>query len=185
VTGQSPSQFKGPDDLPVESVSWDDAIAFCSKLSEREGLKPFYLAGQAATSGGDGYRLPTEAEWEYACRAGSTTRYHFGDEAGSLGEYAWFEGNSGARTHPVGQRRPNAFGLFDMHGNVGEWCFDAFSPSPGLAAPPSPDGLPPPRVIKGGAWASDPGPLRSAARSAVPPDHKDKTIGFRIARDAR
>ena len=111
VTGENPSHFKGSDDLPVEKVSWNDAIAFCNKLSEREGLKPYYQFGAVARSGGEGYRLPTEAEWEYACRAGSTTRYSFGDDAASLGEYAWFNGNSGSKTHPVGQKRPNAWGL--------------------------------------------------------------------------
>ena len=100
VTGQSPSNFKGSDDLPVEMVTWNDAIAFCDKLSELE-------KGQL---GGARYRLPTEAEWEYACRGGSTTRYSFGDDAASLGEFAWHDGNSGSKTHPVGQKRPNACG---------------------------------------------------------------------------
>ena len=158
VTGANPSHFKGSDDLPVESVSWHDAIAFCNKLSEREGLKPYYQLDAATRSGGEGYRLPTEAEWEYACRAGSTTRYSFGDDAASLGEYAWFNGNSGGKTHPVGQKRPNAFGLYDMHGNVWEWCWDVYAAynanSPG-ADPDGPSGASG-RVIRGGCWGDFP-----------------------------
>src|SRR5579871_569181 len=98
VTGKSPSQFKGSDDFPVDSVSWEEAVTFCNKLSERE-------KGQL---GGDRYRLPTEAEWEYACRAGSTARFSFGDDEEGLRGFGWFEGNSAGKTHSVGVKRPNA-----------------------------------------------------------------------------
>ncbi len=187
VTGENPSYFKGSDDLPVDRVSWNDAIAFCNKLSELDGLKPYYRFGAGERSGGEGYRLPTEAEWEYACRAGSTTRYGSGDDAAILGEYAWYNGNSGRKTNPVGQKRPNAFGLFDMHGNVWEWCWDEYkgdyykeSPvddPPGPAPSQASD-----RVIRGGGWQSNPKYSRSASRSWFTPVDRFSYVGFRLAR---
>src|SRR5262249_18504999 len=128
VMGENPSQFKTSDDLPVDNVSWFDAVKFCDRLSERENRKPCYLidGDQVSITGGNGYRLPTEAEWEYACRAGSATAFGFGDDEARLGGLAWFSGNSGGKTHPVAQRQANAFGLYDMHGNVWEWCWDAY-----------------------------------------------------------
>ena len=109
VMGINPSHFQGNPQNPVESVSYDDAVAFCQKLSQLTGRN---------------YRLPTESEWEYACRAWTTTRYYFGDDENQLGDYAWYEDNSGLTTHPVGQKLPNTWGLYDMHGNVWEWCQD-------------------------------------------------------------
>ncbi len=131
VMGENPSRFHGDDRLPVESVSWFDAIEFCNRLSGLEGLEPYYdiddiVRKHVRVSGGSGYRLPTEAEWEYACRAGTTTRWCCGDDPEQLTEHAWFGENSGSRTHPVGQKLPNAWGLYDMHGNVWEWCGDWF-----------------------------------------------------------
>jgi formylglycine-generating enzyme required for sulfatase activity len=102
--GKNPSYFNG-ENRPVERVSWDDCQDFCQKLSELTGKR---------------YRLPSEAEWEYACRAGTTTRYFFGDDAALLGDYAWYLGNSDSRTHPVGLKKPNLWGLYDIHGNVWE-----------------------------------------------------------------
>jgi len=186
MTGENPSLFKGSDDLPVEQVSWYDAIAFCNKLSEREGLKPYYQSGAGVQSGGDGYRLPTEAEWEYACRAGTSTRYSFGDDEASLGEYAWFGGNSSVpKTHPVGQKRPNKFGLYDMHGNVWEWCWDGYDKdyyrqSPVVdATGPLQASL---RVNRGGGWDSGSRVPKSAFRSYGLRDDRSSYRGFRLAR---
>jgi formylglycine-generating enzyme required for sulfatase activity len=185
ITDTNPSSFKGSDDLPVERVSWHEAVAFCNKLSEREGLKPFYQFGPGAQSGGEGYRLPTEAEWEYACRAGSQTRFSFGDDEASLGEYARFSGNAGSKTHPVGQKRANGWGLYDMHGSVWEWCEDGYKTdyyqeSP-AADPLGPSGASD-RVIRGGCWGRDPRDARSASRYRRTPEDRNFSLGFRLAR---
>jgi formylglycine-generating enzyme required for sulfatase activity len=177
--------FEQTDEHPVVNVTWNDAIAFCNELSKLEGLKPYYRIGAGEQSGGDRYRLPTEAEWEYACRAGSTTKYGFGDDASELGQYAWYEGNSGLKTHPVGQKRPNGFGLFDMHGNVWEWCWDwydsrYYSQSPD-ADPAGPSRLSI-RVFRGGGWDDDPRSVRSANRYRDTPVSRNGLLGFRVAR---
>jgi formylglycine-generating enzyme required for sulfatase activity len=129
--------------------------------------------------------LPTEAEWEYACHAGSTTRYHFGDDAASLGEYAWYDGNSGDKTHPVGQKRPNAWGLFDMHGNVWEWCWDEYDEGY-YAHSPGVDPLGPSRaavrVLRGGGLDDFPRDCRSADRRRFTPVYRYDDLGFRVAR---
>jgi formylglycine-generating enzyme required for sulfatase activity len=213
VMGRNPSWFSaqgaGKDRMagqdtrrhPVESVSWNDAITFCNKLSEREGLRPYFRFGvfgmgkqssgfgyQLPTEvGGFGYRLPTEAEWEYACRAGGTTRFSFGDDAASLGEFAWYNGNSGSKTHPVGQKRPNTFGLYDMHGSVYEWCWDGYKVRYYANSPPD-DPLGPSmavaRVRRGGSWLSDPRDCRSADRYRYMPDLRFSDLGFRVARSS-
>ena len=189
VMGENPSSFKGNAKQPVENVSWLDAVRFCNQLSEREGLKPFYeISGetvQVPDWNGTGYRLPTEAEWEYACRAGTATRYSFGDDEASLGEFSWFDGNSDSRTHEVGQKRANGIGLHDMHGNVWEWCWDWYS-ADYYKEPPVDDPRGPSqatdRVIRGGCWGNDPRLVRSAHRSRVAPDHRGDYLGFRVAR---
>jgi formylglycine-generating enzyme required for sulfatase activity len=175
VTLQSPSRFKGSDDLPVEQVSWNDAIAFCDKLSALEKER---LVGAR-------YRLPTEAEWEYACRAGSTTRFSFGDDAASLNEFAWYNGNSDRKTHPVGQQRPNAWGLYDIHGNVKEWCWDWYDASY-YGQSPGADPLGPSqgavRVARAGSWVHIPMGCRAAVRDRRAPGARPDDLGFRVVR---
>ncbi|MGH9835429.1 MAG: SUMF1/EgtB/PvdO family nonheme iron enzyme [Blastocatellia bacterium] len=153
VMGNVPSRFRG-NELPVEGVSWEDAVKFCEVVSKRTGKT---------------YRLPTEAEWEYACRAGSTGLYCFGDDESQLDEYAWYAKNSGDVTHPVGKKKPNASGLFDMHGNIWEWCeddwFDSYTGAPvdGRAWVDEPSRYSF-RVFRGGGWGSDAVSCRSARR---------------------
>ncbi len=157
VAGQSTDQ------LPVENVSWLDAVRFCNALSEKDGLKPFYSVDgdkvRVDDWNGLGYRLPTEAEWEYACRANSpaVTRFSFGGDAASLSGFGWNTGNSRGKTHPVGEKTRNGFGLFDMHGNVWEWCWDPYAASyykqSAAHDPRGPDGSSY-RVNRGGGWSS-------------------------------
>ena len=166
--GINPSNFKGVDVLPVENVSWDDAVEFCRKLSGKEGEK---------------YGLPTEAQWEYACRAGSKTRFSFGDSDSSLGDSAWYSDNSNRTTHPVSQKKVNSFGLYDMHGNVWEWCSDwyggeYYSSSPGVDPQGPSSGTY--RVVRGGSWYYDPRYCRSASRFRVSPVDRSFNLGFRI-----
>jgi len=167
VMGANPSEFKGPTN-PVERVSWADAVAFCRKLSEKTGKA---------------VRLPTEAEWEYACRAGSRTRFSFGDSDGVLGDYAWCASNSGGKTHPVGQKKPNPWGLYDMHGNVWEWCADWFGGySSGASTGPQEAGSGGSRVLRGGSWdRADAGRFRCADRHARAPVDRRGECGFRCA----
>ena len=166
VVGDNPSKFKGAKN-PVDFVSWHDAVAFCTALSKKTGKT---------------VRLPTEAEWEYACRAGSKTRYCFGNDEESLGDYAWMKGNSGNKTHPVGQKKPNAFGLYDMHGNVREWCRDWYADSYAGAEKVDPQGpsLGKDRVFRSGSWGSPAGNVRSAFRLAYSPARRYDRSGFRV-----
>ncbi|REJ48405.1 MAG: serine/threonine-protein kinase pkn1 [Microcystis flos-aquae DF17] len=153
VMGTNPSHFSNNPQNPVEMVNWNDAQAFCQKLSQITGKT---------------YRLPTEAEWEYACRAGTTTRYYFGDDAGQLGDYAWHKRNSQDKTHPVGQKKPNAWGLHDMIGNVWEWCEDDWhstyenAPRDGSAWLIKDDRS---QILRGGSWCNNPKYCRSAYRT--------------------
>jgi len=167
VMGTNPSNHKGATN-PVESLSWDDAAEFCRGLS-----------GKTRKT----FRLPTEAEWEYACRAGSKTRFSFGDSESALGDYAWHKGNCGGKTQPVAQKKPNAWGLYDMHGNVWEWCADWLGSYP---TGPSTDPQGPTsgrlRVLRGGAWANGgPGYFRCASRLNLAPAVRVNDVGFRCA----
>ena len=170
VMGSKPSNFKGPQN-PVEQVSWNDAVEFCRKLSEQEGVE---------------YRLPTEAEWEYACRAGTTTKYSFGDIESELADYAWYDENSGDTTHPVGSKKPNAWGLYDMHGNVWEWCEDWYESYPsGSLTDPTGASSGSDRVYRGGCWSIQlPIYCRSAFRYRDSPDDRIRNLGFRVLRSS-
>jgi formylglycine-generating enzyme required for sulfatase activity len=186
--GKNPGHFHGLADHPVELVSWFDTVAFCNELSKKEGLACYYVLGnsnQVIVAGGDGYRLPTEAEWEYACRAGTETHYYFGDDVALLGEYAWYKANSGGQTRPVGRKRPNAWGLYDMHGNVWEWCWDWFDENYYRTSPDvDPLGAAGTayRVIRGGCWCYEPRSVRSANRRGYVPEARYDYLGFRVAR---
>src|SRR5205814_7420141 len=136
---------------------------------------------------GTGYRLPTEAEWEYAGRAGSNTRYGFGNRESDLSDHAWFHGNSQDQTRPVGQKRPNAWGLYDMHGNVWEWCWDWYNEreyKQSIDKDPSGPRTGRDRVLRGGGWEDDPESLRSAHRFERRPSFRSWGLGFRIVKNA-
>jgi formylglycine-generating enzyme required for sulfatase activity len=195
------------DRRPVEQVSWYDAIEFCNALSQREGLIPYYIIDETVSddnnegttdtirwlvttnSSANGYRLPTEAQWEYACRAGTTTAYNVPVPGGSntiTDNTGWYYGNSGSMTHEVGKKPANEFGLYDMHGNVWEWCWDWYkndyysdNPQNNPTGPESGSD----RVIRGGGWGQGPGDLRSARRgNGIYPAYTGNDIGFRVVR---
>jgi formylglycine-generating enzyme required for sulfatase activity len=192
VLGINPSKQKARNN-PVEKTQWTDAVRFCNAASELEGLKPAYnLETWECDFDASGYRLPTEAEWEYACRAGSTGKYCFGDSEAELARYAWFKPFSQGRPRPVGQKQPNAWGLHDMHGNVWQWCHDWYSQSYDSAGPSSDPRGPSAgktRVLRGGAWDCTPEKCRSAYRHQEFPVYSDAcfgadSYGFRRARKA-
>jgi len=159
---------------PAVNVSWNDATKFCKKLTALERKSGKLSAKQK-------YRLPTEAEWEYACRAGTTTAYSCGDDESSLGDYAWYDDNSGAELHEVATKKPNPWGLFDMHGNVWEWCEDWYTESLSGGDDPKGPSAGSYRVLRGGNWRSASG-CRSASRLYSSPASRDGYCGFRIVR---
>jgi formylglycine-generating enzyme required for sulfatase activity len=197
VMGTNPSNFKGPN-LPVAMVSWDDAQAFCKKVNlilsrdrddpsrDRKGAVAAPLAdarGSETDARGSEtiVRLPTEAEWERACRAGTTTTYYTGDTEADLVQAAWYGANSGGKTHPVGQKEVNAFGLYDMHGNVWEWCADWYEEyKPGAVVDPQGPTEGQYRVLRGGSWGSNAWICRSAYRAGSYPDSRSHDFGFRV-----
>ena len=188
LKGVNPSRFSvGQLDRPVENVSWMDVINFLNQLSLKEGFQPYYRVDEDEIEllGGKGYRLPTEAEWEYACRAGSETSWYFGGDRKKLSNCGWISDNSNNETHPVRKLVPNAFGLYDLYGNVWEWCFDLYSDTFYSASQNAVDPSGPTRgserVIRGGSFAHSRN-TRSSARSKAFPDTKESNIGFRIAR---
>jgi formylglycine-generating enzyme required for sulfatase activity len=173
LTGDNPSYFKDcGDDCPVEKVSWIDVQRFVEELNLIEHTKD--------------YRLPSEVEWEYSCRAGSETEFFFGSFAKRLGEFAWYSENSDAKTHPVGKKKPNAWGLYDMYGNVWEWVEDDWhdsydgAPVDGRAWVDNPRGSH--RVVRGGGWSDSARRCRSAARGNDGPRERDRFVGFRLSR---
>lgn len=171
IMGNNPSRFKGRD-RPVEMVSWHEVQQFIEKINEKESTSK--------------YRLPSEAEWEYACRAGTQTRYFFGNNTSKLKEYAWYVENSGTKTHPVARKNPNPWGLFDIHGNVWEWVSDKFhenylgAPSDGTSWQ---DADIPDIVSRGGSWYCTPDFCRSASRFKRKPDNNLGNLGFRVLRE--
>ena len=171
VIGERPSAARG-DRLPVEGVSWRDAVRFCNALSELDGFAPAYRLhtdgeGVEWDDSADGYRLPTEAEWEHACRAGTT-----GPRYGPLDEIAWYRGNSHERIHEVGGKRPNAWGLYDMLGNVWDWCWDVYDAEVYGTY----------RVLRGGGWFDEHWSCRASVRRRSHPTFAVDDVGFRVAR---
>lgn len=168
VTGKEPSRFKGPRN-PVEEVSWVDVQEFCRKASQTTG----HIV-----------RLPTEAEWEYSCRAGSTTKYSCGDSVSKLDGVAWYDANSNEKTHPVGEKKPNAWGLYDIHGNVWEWCEDDwhrdYNGAPADGGPWTSDPRGKMRVLRGGSWDANFNGCRCACRDDSTPRMSMHIFGFRV-----
>ncbi|MGI5861533.1 MAG: bifunctional serine/threonine-protein kinase/formylglycine-generating enzyme family protein [Myxococcales bacterium] len=190
----NPSSFQGLE-RPVERVTWFDAVAYCNAFSEAFGLEPAYVLTAVEGRPGEeglfakvmwkgldcpGYRLPTEAEWEYACRAGTS-----GPRYGELDAIAWWGGNSGNETHPVAQKQANPWGLYDMLGNLWEWCWDWYGPvstDAGLVGDPTGPATGRERLWRGGSWGNDPEQVRAATRTSKLPNHRPFSVGFRLAR---
>lgn len=169
VMGATPAAFPGARH-PVEQVSWEEALEFCRRLGTREGAS---------------YRLPTEAEWEYACRAGTRASFGFGDDDTRLGEYAWYDASACRQTQPVGTRKPNGWGFHDMHGNVWEWCADGYREDAYRSLPatdPVAEPIGPFRVMRGGCWGNRPLLCRTARRDFFEATDRSSGIGFRVVR---
>jgi formylglycine-generating enzyme required for sulfatase activity len=191
----NPSRWQDNPRNPVERVRWRDAKQYCNERSLLEKLKPCYnekTPDWDCDFSADGYRLPTEAEWEYACRAGSDEPFEFGSPD-KLRQYAWFSGNADQKTHPAGLKKPNRWGLYDLHGNVAEWCEDVYSPTWYKESPPNDPrgpanaGKDVKRVIRGGSWKSSADQCRASARQGERTGDTDACFatdfcGFRCVR---
>ncbi|TKJ37502.1 MAG: hypothetical protein CEE38_08380 [Planctomycetes bacterium B3_Pla] len=183
VMGKNPSRWKAADN-PVEQVRWSDAARYCNARSELDGLEPCYdLDTWQCNFNANGYRLPTEAEWEYACRAGTKTAYFFGDDESKLANHVWFDKNSGGKPRPVGQKPPNPWGLYDMLGNVWQWCNDFYqvdyyqqSPRENPRGPETGET----KVVRGGAWKFSAESCRSGYRYNENPGYADVCFGYDI-----
>jgi len=198
LTGAGRGQVDEPTErFPVETVSWFDAISFCNNLSNLEGVAAYYQIESRRDEHGNegppqvripdpkgpGNRLPTEAEWECACRAGTTTQYPFAEDLAKLAQCAWFDENSANMPHPVGEKRPNEWGIFDMYGNVAEWCWDAYAPyDPDSVANPRGPNDGSIRVVRGGSWRVQMTGCRPAVRWRSKPTARDRRLGFRVAK---
>jgi formylglycine-generating enzyme required for sulfatase activity len=183
VVGKNPSHFRGDGRLPVDMVYWIDAVAFCNALSEKLGLTAAYVieAGEVTWDRtANGYRLPTEAEWEYACRAGTV-----GARYGDIDDVAWYSKNSGGKSHVVGQKAPNAWGLHDLLGNVWEWCWDWYDEN-SYSTDPENDPQGPPsgmyHVMRGGGWSAFASFVRASNRHCGALGFRDRRLGFRCVR---
>ena len=190
VTDDNPSTFTGDENLPVTNVGATQALKFCNMLSEKAGFESCYdeKTGKCDFTK-NGFRLPTEAEWEFACRAGSDTHFYTGNTEHDLDHSGWFIGNSGGKTHPVAQKEPNAWGLYDMHGNVFELCYDGYDENQVESVYP-PESVQNPigfdnfnmRIMRGGGWFSEPAACRSFTRSTFWTGGANYYIGFRVVR---
>jgi formylglycine-generating enzyme required for sulfatase activity len=186
IMGTNPSRFKG-DTLPVESVSWFEAVEYCNRRSLKEGLTPAYRGSDNSIIcdfSASGYRLPTEAEWEYAAKGGNKDLMTFTYSGGNSPDgVAWYNGNSGSTTHPVGTKQPNSLGLYDMSGNVWEWCWDWYGAySTGNQTDPRGASSGSARVYRGGSWFHTAAGARSAFRNCYTPSDRDYFLGFRLVR---
>jgi formylglycine-generating enzyme required for sulfatase activity len=186
LSWRSPS-YPVTDDSPVTQVTWHDAVRFCNWLSDQDKLKPCYRQDAGSDwilqASGTGYRLPTEAEWEFACRAGTTTQFSFGDDVALLGRYAWIFENAHGAPRAAGIKPANPFGLFDMHGNVSEWCQDVYAPSYGpplSSIDPTGAAVGSLRIARGGNANGNEFRCRSAGREHLPPTGRQKNFGFRV-----
>lgn len=190
VMGSNPSTFKG-DMKPVENISWFDAIDFCNKLSEKEGLKPAYTIGRNNRATCDwsanGYRLPTEAEWEYASRGGKESKGYIYSGSNAIDEVGFYKENSMSMSHPTGSKVPNELGIYDMSGNVWEWCWDWYSNSYSPEAVTNPHGVEQgiERCRRGGSWAQISKSARSSNRLGTPPELKFNYVGIRLVKNAK